>query len=175
MRRFWPRAESNMYGAAKSLVDHGLATARRELNGRRPTTVYSITDEGRKALSDWVVQPVASNPVLEFEALLKIFFSDHGTKEGVRQQLFETRAWAQAALANGTEIANGYLFDQGPFRERLPQVRLIFKLIWDYHELMNRWVDWALNEIDGYGEDPAGWPDQLDVFSDAVESSTVSR
>jgi DNA-binding PadR family transcriptional regulator len=174
MRRFWPRAESNMYGAAKSLVDHGLATDRRELNGRRAMTVYSITDEGRKALSDWVVQPAASNPVLEFEALLKIFFSEHGTNEGVRHQLLETSEWARAALANGREIASSYLSEQGPFNDRLPQIRLIFKFVWDYHELVSRWADWALSEIDGYGEDPAGWPDQFDVFRDAIESRTVS-
>src|SRR5260221_5565008 len=72
--RFWPRADSNLYEAAKSLVDHGLARATREFVGRRPRTVYSITPAGREALSRWVAES-GKGPVTEFEGLLQVVFA----------------------------------------------------------------------------------------------------
>src|SRR5689334_1883292 len=66
--KFWPRAESKLYEEPKKLVARGLAVASKEATGKRPRTVYSITEEGRQALADWVPTP-AAGPVLEFEGL----------------------------------------------------------------------------------------------------------
>jgi len=44
---FFPRAESQIYEEPKRLVALGLATATQEANGRRPRTVYAITEAGR--------------------------------------------------------------------------------------------------------------------------------
>jgi DNA-binding PadR family transcriptional regulator len=56
-RHYWPRAESKFYEQPKKLVAHGLATATREYTGRRPRTVYAITDQGRESLRRWLDQP----------------------------------------------------------------------------------------------------------------------
>ena len=50
---FWPRAERKLYDEPKRLVAQGLATASQEATGQRPRTVYSITDDGRRALRQW--------------------------------------------------------------------------------------------------------------------------
>ena len=56
----WPRAESRLYEEPKKLVAAGLATSRSEPTGRRRSTVYSITPEGRQALAGWLAEPGAS-------------------------------------------------------------------------------------------------------------------
>ena len=46
----WPRALSRLYEEPKKLVAAGLASSRQEATGRRRSTVYSITPQGRQAL-----------------------------------------------------------------------------------------------------------------------------
>src|SRR5258706_15243686 len=78
LRFFWPRADSRLYDEPKNLVAHGLARAQKTFVGKRPRTIYSITDKGRRALAAWLGEPSAP-PVLEHEALVKVFFADAGS------------------------------------------------------------------------------------------------
>ena len=88
--RVWPRAESKLYEEPKKLVAAGLATASTERVGRRPRTMYSITGQGRTALAESLHSPGAG-PVLEFEQLLKVWFSDHGSKTDALASLAAAR------------------------------------------------------------------------------------
>src|SRR5688572_12450297 len=92
--RIWPRAQSKLYEEPKKLVEHGLAVAETEQVGRRPRTVYSITPAGRTALADWLHAPGAG-PVLEFEQLVKVWFSEHGTKADALASIAAAAAWAR--------------------------------------------------------------------------------
>ena len=74
---YWPRAESHIYEEPKKLVARGLAVASREQTGRRPRTVYAITDDGRAALRAWLTDP-GKGPVVEFEGLVKVLFAVYG-------------------------------------------------------------------------------------------------
>lgn len=47
LRQLWPRAESNLYGAARALVERGLATRSAEHHGRRPRALHAITRQPR--------------------------------------------------------------------------------------------------------------------------------
>ena len=78
--QFWPRAESRLYEEPKKLVAHGLARASSEMVGKRPRTIYTITAKGRRALAKWVATP-GGGPVLEFEALIKVFFAEHASQD----------------------------------------------------------------------------------------------
>ena len=69
---FWPRAESKLYVEPRKLEARGLVRSETRYNGRRPSTVYTITAAGRRALTTWVRRPGNPGPVLEFEALLRI-------------------------------------------------------------------------------------------------------
>jgi PadR family transcriptional regulator AphA len=80
LNRFWPRARSRLYQEPKKLVAHGLAVATKDAVGRRPRTVYTITEQGREALAEWLKAPGAE-PSLEYEQLLKIFFADQGSRD----------------------------------------------------------------------------------------------
>src|SRR5919107_6429382 len=58
-RYVWPRAESAIYREVKRLDAMGLVAAKREYVGKRPRTVYSITEAGRQTLREWLDTPVS--------------------------------------------------------------------------------------------------------------------
>src|SRR5919199_6326363 len=118
--RIWPRAASKLYEEPKKLVAQGLAVANAERVGRRPRTVYSITPQGRTALAEWLHSP-GGGPVLEFEQLLKVWFSDHGTKADALASLAATRAWAAQQNEENKRAAQAYVAGEGPFQQRAAQ------------------------------------------------------
>jgi DNA-binding PadR family transcriptional regulator len=80
VRRCWPRTESRLYAEPKNLVRHGLAEASKEYTGKRSRTVYSITNAGRKKLTEWLGER-PERWETEDEYLLRMILSDHGTRE----------------------------------------------------------------------------------------------
>src|SRR5262245_44325701 len=115
---FWPRGESRLYQEPKKLVAHGLARARTRYTGRRASTVYSITPAGRRALSRWAREPGNPQPVLEFEALVRVLSAQcvevddlRHTLESVRDQMQE---FVDFGERQGVEIAT----TGGPFPDR---------------------------------------------------------
>ena len=82
----WPRAISRLYEEPKKLVAAGLAASRPGATGRRRSTVYTITQEGRQALAAWLAEP-GSGPVLECEALVKIAYAYEGSRDGLLANL----------------------------------------------------------------------------------------
>jgi DNA-binding PadR family transcriptional regulator len=151
--QFWPRAESKLYEEPKKLVVHGLARASKETTGRRPRTVYSITTKGRRAMAEWVPQPGAG-PVLEFEALVKLFYSEHGTKQDVLATLDGVRAWSDERHRESRDIARSYLAGEGPFPERLPWLVLCGQFLEEFDIMVERWTEWAQRIVES-------WPDDI--------------
>lgn len=139
MRLWWARAESRVYEEPKRLVRLGLATSTAEGVGLRPRTVYRITDEGRTALEDWLAQP-AGIFQMEFEAMLKVFFADQGTKADLVANLRSIGDAARADLARDRSFVASYLADGGPFPERLHLITLVTDL---YERLLRATGDWA--------------------------------
>jgi DNA-binding PadR family transcriptional regulator len=56
-----------------------LVTAKREYVGKRPRTLYSITDAGRQTLREWLATPV-SPFAMDFEAMIRLFVAPLGPK-----------------------------------------------------------------------------------------------
>jgi PadR family transcriptional regulator AphA len=162
----WPRAESRLYEEPKKLVAAGLATSRSEPTGRRRSTVYSITPEGRQALAGWLAEPGAG-PVLECEALVKIAYADLGTRDGVQANLAALIDNTTAKLRFGEMIARQYLDGLGPFQERLPISGLMWRFLWDYHLAVLRWARWAQAEVQA-------WPDDLSQLDAIAEFSRIT-
>jgi DNA-binding PadR family transcriptional regulator len=154
--RFWPRARSKLYEEPKKLVAHGLARAATDAVGKRPRTTYSITAEGRRAMSAWVPAPGAG-PQVEFESMIKVFFAEHGTKADLVGTLQRAREWAREQAAESRPIPQGYLDGTGPFPERLPWIILTGQFLLEFQQLVDRWAEWALGVVEG-------WPDD---FADA--------
>ena len=159
--QFWPRAESKLYEEPKKLVAHGLATATKESTGRRPRTVYAITDEGRQAMAEWVPQPGAA-PVLEFEGLVKLFYAEHGSKADVLATLAVVDEWVDQQHRDGAGISRAYLDHEGPFPERLPWLVLCGQFLEEIHLAVERWAEWATEVVED-------WPDDLRQAQPALD------
>ncbi len=97
LKWFWPRAERKLYDEPKRLVADGLATATKETTGKRPRTVYGITEAGREELRRWLDEPPAP-PTIEFEGLVKIFFAEAGSLDQLNATLDAIAAEASDRL-----------------------------------------------------------------------------
>jgi PadR family transcriptional regulator, regulatory protein AphA len=157
-RHYWPRTESKIYEEPKKLVAHGLATATREYTGRRPRTVYAITDEGRKALRRWLDEP-GEAPLVEFEGAVKVLFAEQGTKDQLLATLRSIREQAERTRVEHSTLADDLAQTGGPFPDRLHVNSLVFKFMWEQTETVIRWATWAEQEVADWREDlarPAG-------------------
>ena len=169
----WPRAISRLYEEPKKLVAAGLAASRPGATGRRRSTVYTITPEGRQALAAWLAEP-GSGPVLECEALVKIAYADQGSRDGLLANLAALVDDTTAKLHFGEMIAATYLEGRGPFPDRLPLSGLMWRFLWEYHITTLRWARWARDEVQAWPEDLS----QLDVtaeFSRIVSAASSPR
>lgn len=151
LRHFWPRAQSRIYEEPKRLVAVGLAKASPGAVGRRARTVYSITPKGRRALEAWLAEP-GTGPVIEFEALLKVFFAEQGQPRDALVNIAAIREWAERQNAENIAFARLYLETGGPFPERLAPIVLTGKFLADLADMLAAWSAWA-------AETAAGWPE----------------
>jgi DNA-binding PadR family transcriptional regulator len=151
--QFWPRAESKLYEEPRKLVAHGLARATSEMVGKRPRTVYSITPKGRRAMAAWVPTPSAG-PVLEFEALIKVFYAEHGTKADLLETIAGVRRWLDERYDASADIPHAYLEGRGQFPERLPWLLLTGQFLQEFMHAVDRWTEWAEDVV-------AQWPDDV--------------
>jgi PadR family transcriptional regulator, regulatory protein AphA len=161
MRLWWPRAESRVYEEPKRLVRLKLARARDEGIGARPRTVYSITRRGRDALSGWLGSD-AGIFRLEFEAMVKVFFADQGTKAQLRSNIENIRDAALAEIERDQEFLDEYSASGGPFPDRLHIIGLVTDLYVRLLDATAAWADDAAAEIAKWpstrsAPDPTAW------------------
>jgi PadR family transcriptional regulator AphA len=151
LSRFWPRAKSKLYEEPKKLAALGLARGVKESVGRRPRTVYSITDEGRRALALWLATPGAG-PVLEFEQLLQVFFAENGTTGDLPHPAGDAPVGARAHPGEhrGRTQLSGR---PRPFPRAGAILVLTGRFLDDLLETLDRWAGWA-------SETAAKWPDE---------------
>ncbi len=153
LRNFWPRAESKLYEEPKKLVAHGLASVENDTVGRRPRAIYTITPAGREALRAWLDEPGAAAS-LEFEALVKVFFAEQGTKAQLVHALEGIVGQQRGRVVIDAGWAARYLAGEGAFPERVAVLSLVGKLQADFNDMVLRWAEWALDAA-------AEWPDDL--------------
>jgi DNA-binding PadR family transcriptional regulator len=149
MHYLWPRAESNVYAEPKRLVAAGLARSRREATGRRGRTVYSITEAGRAALSEWVSAP-SSRDRYESEALLKVLFAENGTLDELLASIRAIGAGAATAREHWQRIAERYDAGEGDHPERFAVSALVARLLGEQQAATTRWAAWAEEVVSGW-------------------------
>ena len=149
----WSRADRQRYNAPKRLVELGLAEATTEATGKRTRTVYSITDEGRAALADWLSEPPRQLS-MEFEGMVRVLLADQGSLDDLRQDLRAIAEQAQASLDQYAVFAEYMRETGGTFPERIHTFALANRfMIGQYTHLVD-WANWALAEVDR-------WPDTV--------------
>jgi PadR family transcriptional regulator, regulatory protein AphA len=72
---FWPFPHTQLYAEPARLAQAGLLEETREATGRRRRH-YSITDDGRAMLAEWLGEPATSPMEYRDLGLLKLFFSE---------------------------------------------------------------------------------------------------
>ena len=150
LRFAWPKSERLLYDEPKKLVEHGLATALQESVGQRNRTVYTITDDGRTALTAWMAT-TPEPPVLEAEALLRLLFAENGSVDDLAAALNTMAADAAELYEQVVAINVSYLDGQHPFPERTHLSVLFATFQLELFDLIVKWADFAKEEV-------AAWP-----------------
>jgi DNA-binding PadR family transcriptional regulator len=148
---FWASAESVVYNEPKALVAHGLATAAAETNAGRRRTRYSITPAGREELRRWLSDP-AVEPQFQFDAMMKVLFSDLGDKDDLLGAIKAMREWADRTQAGAATITHDYTSGDEPYPDRAHIVGLTQAYRVGLAGMTRQWADWAERQVES-------WPD----------------
>lgn len=147
---FFPRAESQVYAEPKRLVELGLATASSETAGRRTRTVYAITETGRQALRQWLAEPVAKGPQLEFEALLRVILAPLGQQQDLVNALQQVRDEVSGLLTLGEKIVDEYTSGTAPFQRHMLARSMLHDFLFAYAELVDDWAKRSLQRLEAW-------------------------
>ncbi len=141
---FFPRVESQIYAEPKRLVAAGLAEATTEMTGKRPRTLYSITDAGREELRRWLAEPIGRGPLLEFEAMLRIIFAPFGSDADLAATLKQVRADIQASILTvGPRISDEYRDGRAPFQRYAQYRSIMHDFLISFGQLVDDWAERA--------------------------------
>jgi DNA-binding PadR family transcriptional regulator len=164
---FWPRAERKLYDEPKHLAARGYAVATEQFTGKRRSREYSITAEGRQALTDWLGEPAAPRTA-EFEALVKVFFADCGDRDQLRRTLegIATEARDRVTALSSMALA------PPTFPERAHISALTLPLQLEQETAVLRWARWALGQVEQWDDtrQPGSW-DSTGVLRDVARRS----
>lgn len=91
LKYFWGASYGSIYPTLSGLVERGLANRREAGENKRNKLIYTITEEGRRYLKEWLKNPVEKDE-LRYETLLKLFF---GKEQGAEQALVHIQAFRE--------------------------------------------------------------------------------
>lgn len=149
LRYAWPKSERLLYSEPKKLVEIGFATVVGEEEGGRSRSVYTITDAGRDALRQWATTRTQA-PRFEVEALLRLLFADHGTKEDLLGALDDLEADIDEPHQAIVELMGSYLDEGHPFPHRTHLSVLFATFQIEVLKAIERWIEFARDEIDAW-------------------------
>jgi PadR family transcriptional regulator, regulatory protein AphA len=148
-RYVWPRAESAIYREVKRLAAMRLVAAKREYVGKRPRTVYSITDAGREVLREWLGTPV-SPFAMDFEAMIRLFVAPLGTKQQLVATLEQVRDDAQEMLAFSGAVKQEFLDGRAITQDQVYLRALAVDFFISLLNTVDGWAERTLTEIGGW-------------------------
>ncbi len=153
--RFWNVTRSQIYLELARLADAGLVEARGR-TGPRARRPYRITDTGQRAFSSWLEDFARDEPrddLLRSPLLLTVFFGDFLPRELLVRVLEEYRPRWQRQLDQTTQMLAAISQEA---RHRPPTAVLRRGVA--YRELMVRWIDSLLEELEGPDEQDESAP-----------------
>ena len=119
---FWPFPHAQLYSEPKRLEELGLLDLEVEPEGRRRQT-YTITDEGRDALSAWLAEPTTEQLQVRDVAELKLFFAEFAPPDDIlnlaREQIEHHRE--RIAIYEGMQVR---FRDRDDIADRMVPLRL---------------------------------------------------
>ncbi len=147
---FWNAELSQIYPSLKVLESEGLVEMNVEVQSDRPNRkVYSITDDGRRELIEWLSTPAESDQVRE-PLLVKLFFGSSLPKRDLLAVLYKRADDLRQTVAkgqNGCEVVTGLARVIGLEREGL-----FWELTMDaelkHSEAALEWTEQAIRRIE---------------------------
>ena len=151
LRYVWPRAESAIYREAKRLAAMGLIVGEKKFTGKRARTVYSITSEGREAISDWLGTPVAPFS-MDFEAILRIFVAPLGTKDELVATLKQVHTDTEEMLAFAGAVRQEFIDGINPTQEQAYIRALPVDFFTHLLLTVNAWAERSIAEVETWDD-----------------------
>ena len=148
-RFVWPKAESAIYREIKKLADDGLAETSIEHTGRRPRTIYRITEAGLDVLREWLATPVGPFS-MEFEVLLRLFVSPVGTRQQLVASLEQVQADTRDMLMFGGEVNREYLDGRGALQDQAYIRALGIDFFISLLNMMEEWTTRTIDEMQSW-------------------------
>lgn len=144
----------------------GLIAAEREYVGKRPRTVYSITEEGRHVLREWLDTPV-SPFAMDFEAMIRLFIAPLGTKEQIVATLQQVRSDAQEMLRFGGQVKREFLDGRAVLQDQVYIRALAVDFFVSLLRTVESWAERTLAEIQAWEDlSPDGKNERgLEIFA----------
>lgn len=150
LKYFWGASYGSIYPTLSDLVSRGLATKRDDTESKRNKVIYTITDNGRAYLKQWLRLPVEKDE-LRYETLLKLFF---GNEEGELQAISHIEAFQQKIekelpyLLGSQQVLEKYFDSDKTHKYYLLTVKFGIQTYKAYLE----WCEEAKNILGKYGE-----------------------
>jgi PadR family transcriptional regulator AphA len=165
-RYVWPRAESAIYREVKRLATMGLIAAERQYVGKRPRTIYSMTEEGRQVLREWLATPV-SPFAMDFEAMIRLFIAPLGTKEQILATLQQVRGDAQEMLCFSGQVKREFLDGRAALQDQVHIRALAVDFFVSLLRTVDSWAERTLAEIEAWEDLSPGRKNErgLEIFA----------
>jgi PadR family transcriptional regulator AphA len=167
---FWNAELSQIYPALKQLEGEGLVEMKVEVQEDRPNRkVYSISEQGRRELVDWLAKPAERDQVRE-PILIKVFFGSSLRKD---QLLDVLRKAADEGRSQVTYLQFAHQFvDKFVESLGLQNEALFWKLTIDaglkVHKAELEWTEQAIQTIEA--ADDSVFENQQHGYDDAVDA-----
>jgi PadR family transcriptional regulator, regulatory protein AphA len=147
-RFFWAASYGQIYPELARLEELGLVRGERDPEDARRRKSYELTDEGRRALRDWLTSGEPLHLELRHEGMLKLFFSDVLSPEEQRERLREMRA-AHAQVAAQLRSIEPEVRAAREERDRQCPYRVL-QLGIEYEDFLVDWCERAERELAGH-------------------------
>jgi hypothetical protein len=135
-------------------------TSRTSASIAEPPIAADDQSKPSDALREWVAQPSAA-PRFESEALLKVFFGEHGDPAQLIANLDALRESAREGVEHFREIAETYAAGKGRYPERFALSALAARLLIEQQITLERWAAWAKEVVSAWETtdepEPAEW------------------
>lgn len=170
LKYFWGASYGSIYPTLAGLVERGLADKREAGENKRNKIIYTITEEGRRYLKEWLRQPVEKDEV-RYETLLKLFF---GNEEGPEQALRHIEAFREKVmqelpyLLGAEKVLKEHLEEDNTHRYYLLTVGFGIRTYRTYLE----WCDEAERMLKDGGKDAAD-AEAVEGTKDAADAEAV--
>jgi DNA-binding PadR family transcriptional regulator len=149
-RLYWAGAESKIYAEPKRLEQHGYLTSEKTPGKTRPRTHYRLTEQGLRALQQWLSQPCPF-PRIQSEAAVRVQASDLADNPGVVVASLEA---LRTEIAELEAILDQEEARQVQFPHRQRQLRLLHSLGRRILRTHLEWIEEVEHEF-GKGGDAA--------------------